>query len=113
MLMQIKTKIIFFLVFLIFVSYTLSQLALKRKLNSVYDVLFASQGAEISIYDMSEYNTKDGEISFAEIQRSVLAINQIAIGYLNEDSLPVLNPPKERILNITSSDRVIVLQENL
>jgi hypothetical protein len=94
------------------VSYTLSQVALRRKLKPVYDLLFSSDSAEIALIALKEYGITEGHYSFRDLYISALDHSQIAIGFSLGSGKPVLNPPALDSFRVTDNDRLIVLQNN-
>jgi len=86
-------------------GYIQSHVVLSRELNSVFSALFApTQGANISIHDISAYRgLEGGGLSFAELEELAAERGEVAVGLLvsnNGAEYEVeLCPPSEMICN--------------
>jgi hypothetical protein len=82
-----------------------SHVVLSKELNSVFSAIFApTQGANISIHDISAYRgLEGGGLSFAELEELAAERGDIAVGLLvsnNGTEYEVeLCPPSEMVCN--------------
>ncbi|PLX47363.1 MAG: ion channel DMI1 [Desulfobulbaceae bacterium] len=96
-------------------SHMLAHIAMRPELNTVFQELFSSGGAEIYFRPMHEYGLAGKTMSFADIQDSVSARGEIALGVkvtAREKALGAeieLNPDKTASWSLTKDDEVVVL----
>ena len=91
------------------ISYSLTQIALKRLIKAVYDELFTSEGAEILFRGAGYYDIAGKELSFREIERSVRIRGDAVIGLRLEGQRVELNPSKEMYYSLSTRDMLVVI----
>jgi voltage-gated potassium channel Kch len=98
-------------------SLMMAQLSEHAELKAVFDDLFAADGAAIHIQPASVY-VGPGPVSFAEVVAAARARGEVALGYRKADGTRdalsggvVVNPPKDRTVELGSDDQVIVISE--
>ena len=100
-------------------SLLLAQIAETPELADVFRDLFDADGAEVYLRDAAEYVDTGRPISFATLQASAQARDQVALGYRIEarskDAAAqygvVLNPARDAQIAFAAGDRVVVLAE--
>jgi len=99
------------------ISLLIAQLAESPHLASVFEDLFDTNGAIISMHPASRYGTI-GEVTFADVIRATREWGVTAIGVVSgstaDDSGSLgggirVNPPKDQLLRLDSDDVVIVI----
>lgn len=94
-------------------SHVLAQVALRRELRLVLDELFTQGGAEIQFRDPADYPLP-ASADFRVVEKTVAAEGEVALGVFrakaNEQGRHLqLNPPRNLYLELTASDRLVVL----
>ncbi len=96
-------------------SNLLAGIALQREVNSIYKELFTVGGAEIIFKTYEEYKMKPGTYTFAELEKKAAQYGETALGIFRPNELKksddalVLNPIREKKLEINSSTRLVIL----
>lgn len=95
-------------------SHILAHVALMPELNIIFQELFSSGGAEITLRSCSDYGLDDTEANFEELLERVSLQGELALGVrLRENELLnggiELNPPKDQRWVFDSQDEIVVL----
>ncbi|MDA0711395.1 MAG: hypothetical protein O3B73_14440, partial [bacterium] len=95
-------------------SHVLAQVALRRELNSVYEELFSSGGAEIFFRDVADYDLLGREITFGTLKEMAFVRGEIVLGVRShrQDSTGdwiQLNPPWDMAWIFSEEDQLVVL----
>ncbi|HEY9119389.1 MAG TPA: ion channel DMI1, partial [Marinobacter sp.] len=95
------------------VSHVLAQVALRRELRVVLDDLFTVGGAEIQFRDPHDYPLP-ASADFQVLEKVVAAKGEVALGVWRNHANArghhvTLNPERDEYLDLTTSDRLIVL----
>ena len=99
----------------VILSHILAHVALRRDLNIVFDELFTVGGAEIYFKPCAIFNLPQKKLTFIEIRRIVESYGDIALGLrIEEKSKDInggifLNPVRDSLWELKSSDQVVVL----
>lgn len=101
------------------VSLMVSQVAENPHLVRVFEELFGAAGHEIYLKPAADYVAL-GAVPFGAICEAALRRNEIAIGYRRAAAAHdaaaeygvVVNPPKQRAIQLAAGDKIIVLAEN-
>lgn len=108
----------------VLVSHMLTQVALRRELRTVFELLFGSEGAEVRFRPARELLRRTGAalasdsghgVHFSALQRAASQEGQIALGLRCGRELPhrpggvVLNPDRGRLWVLGDDDDVVVL----
>lgn len=91
-------------------SHMLAQVALRRELRAVFDVLFGPGGAEIAVEPIGQY-AGDGEaITFEDLRSRAHAQGRVGLGVIHASGVSSLNPePSERWM-LSSLTHAVVLR---
>ncbi len=77
-------------------SHLMTQVALRRELQAVFDELFMVGGAEIAFRHFTRY-AHSGDLTFEDLERAAAALGETALGVRSRSTGEVeLNPPKDR-----------------
>jgi ion channel POLLUX/CASTOR len=104
-----------FLISPVILSHMLAQVALRRELRSVFDLLFGPGGAEIAFRAPANYRLDGVRASFREIEAAVAARGEIGLGVraggATAERRPgvSLNPPREQQWLLGDKDEIVVL----
>ncbi|WP_287062825.1 NAD-binding protein [Algoriphagus sp.] len=95
-------------------SNLLAGTALQREVNSIFKELFTAGGAEIIFRSIQEYGLNPGQIPFRQLEDKASEFGEIALGIYKPNSLKkeqqlILNPEKNRNLEISSEVLLVVL----
>jgi Trk K+ transport system NAD-binding subunit len=95
-------------------SNLLAGTALQREVNSIFKELFTAGGAEIIFRSIREYGLNHGQIPFRKLEDKASEFGEIALGIYKPNSLKkeqqlILNPEKNRNLEISSEVLLVVL----
>jgi hypothetical protein len=96
----------------LWVSYLLSQVALRRELEAVFEELSGPRGAEIVFRLAREYVAVDGPMRFEAFERAAAARGEIALGVHRRrgpDAGLALNPNRQAEWTVADSDEIVVL----
>jgi Trk K+ transport system NAD-binding subunit len=96
------------------VSYMLSQVALRRELGAVFDVLSHSGGPELTLVPAAGYLPCNEPVCFSDIQRAAHEHGEIALGLRIEhqgNRRVVLNPDRSGHWQLADGDQLIVLAD--
>ena len=94
------------------VSYMLSQVALRRELGAVFDVLTDPGGPELTLVPAAEYFPCEEPVCFSDIQQAAHEHGEIALGLRIEQAgsrQVVLNPDRTEYWQLADGDQLIVL----
>ena len=94
------------------VSYMLSQVALRRELGAVFDVLTDPGGPELTLVPAAEYFPCEEPVCFSDIQQAAHEHGEIALGLRIEQAgsrQVVLNPDRTEYWQLAGGDQLIVL----
>jgi ion channel POLLUX/CASTOR len=102
------------------ISLMMAQVAEDRRRNAVYHDLFASEGSEIYLRPVWNYVNPGKGVNFYTLIEAAARQGETAFGYRLSAyaSDPerhygmVLNPPKEKEINFSEGDRIIVMAES-
>ena len=102
------------------ISLLMSQVSENKFLMKVFDSLFEAEGSEIYLKSVTEYVSCDTPVNFYTILESARRKGETAIGYrlehLADDSTAAfgvqVNPSKNKEIQFTANDKIIVLAEN-
>jgi hypothetical protein len=102
------------------ISLMISQLSENQNLKSVFDELLKAEGSEIYLKPATRYVCCGTPVTFYTITANALEIGETAIGYRlkknEEDSNQnfgiKLNPNKEKLIEFSEEDFIIVLSED-
>ena len=95
------------------VSLFLSQLADRPDLESVFRELLSNEGCEIYLRSAAELSLASG-ITVREARKAVLRKGYVLLGVMDEEdgaTVPVFNPPLDKVLTLDDNDRLIVIGE--
>jgi hypothetical protein len=95
-----------------FVSFLLSQVALRRELAAVFNELTSPWGPQILKEPASRYVDVTAPLTFADIDRAVAARGEIALGVVRRGEPGadlLLNPDREVELHLGPEDAVVLL----
>jgi hypothetical protein len=89
---------------------TLAQVALIPELCSVYDDLFGTGGAELSVHGANEYGIdSDAPVSFGALRYAAARLGHVLLGaQADGDRVIAMNPPPETQFARGSEVRVVV-----
>ena len=90
-------------------SRILAHVALLPELNTVYDALFRSGGAEIESFPLSRYGPSGESITFAQLQRAAAERGQVAIGVHRTGEPVQINPNRNEPWTPAKGDEIVVL----
>ena len=96
-------------------SHMLAQVALRRELRAVFDVLFGPGGAEIFFRKARDYGVTGREVNFEDLQEMVAGCGEIALGLRlakGQQGLRggvQLNPDRALTWNLGEEDELVVL----
>jgi hypothetical protein len=94
-------------------SNLLATIAMRRELHVVYNELFTVNGAEIIFRNLDEYDLGPGRMTFVDLENHVAEYRDTALGVFhdagNGNADVQLNPPRGKMLNLQSGDRLVVL----
>jgi hypothetical protein len=94
-------------------SNLLATIAMRRELHAVYNELFTVNGAEIIFRNLDEYDLGSGRMTFEDLENHVAEYRDTALGVFydagNGKADVQLNPPRGKMLNLQSGDRLVVL----
>jgi hypothetical protein len=96
----------------LWVSYLLSQVALRRELEAVFEELSEPWGAQIVFRLAREYGEADGPVRFEDLERAAAARGEIALGLRlgrGPDAGLALNPDRQAEWNLRDGDEVVAL----
>lgn len=101
------------------ISLLLTQISENKRLNSVFQDLFDSDGSEIYIKSAGYYIKPGDKVNFYEIVETAGQHNEVAIGYkiASEINIPgksygiYINPKKSEYITLSEGDGIIVLAE--
>jgi Trk K+ transport system NAD-binding subunit len=96
------------------VSYMLSQVALRRELGAVFDVLSHSGGPELTLVPAAGYLPCKEPVCFSDIQRAAHEHGEIALGLRIDhqgNRRVVLNPDRSELWQLADGDQLIVLAD--
>lgn len=96
------------------VSYMLSQVALRRELGAVFDVLARPGGPELTLVPAAGYLPGNEPVCFSDIQRAAHEHGEIALGLRIEhqgNRRIVLNPDRSEHWQLAAGDQLIVLAD--
>jgi hypothetical protein len=94
------------------VSYLLSQVALRRELAAVFEELSRPWGAQIVFRPAREYVAANGPLRFGALEHAAAARGEIALGLRRSrgsDAGIALNPNREAEWALADGDEVVVL----
>jgi hypothetical protein len=98
-------------------SHILTQVALRRELNGVFDQLFGPDGTEFCFRPPGEYALREGPVTFADVQRAALAHGETALGLhlrgTDKSTMPtrvVINPDRDVSWEASDLRAVVVLR---
>jgi len=94
------------------VSYLISQVALRRELAAVYEELTRPWGAQIVLRPAGAYLPAGGPVRFGDLERAAAARGEIALGLHRSrgaDSGLALNPDRETEWILADGDEAVVL----
>ena len=108
------TKIDDFVVSNKIVSLMLAQASENKHMATIFEDLLREEGAEIYIRSISDYISIDEPVNFYTISKAALLYDQVAIGYRIEkpNRNLVLNPDKDKKIQFSSTDKLIVLSNS-
>lgn len=95
-------------------SHMLAQVALRRELRAVFDVLFGPGGAEIFFRKARDYGVTGREVDFGDLQEAVARCGEVALGLRlaagQRGSRGIhLNPDRALSWNLGEEDELVVL----
>jgi len=93
-------------------SMLLAQVSERRDLNMVFADLFDSDGNEIYLKRAACYAVIGSPTNWLAVQYVARQRNEVAIGYLRSNDLPVINPSQSEDVVLEEVDRVIVIAED-
>jgi hypothetical protein len=96
----------------LWVSYLLSQVALRRELAAVFEELSRPWGAQIVFRPAHEYLAAEGPVCFEELEQVAASHGEIALGLRcsrGPDPNLALNPDREVQWTLADGDEVVVL----
>ena len=96
----------------LWVSYLLSQVALRRELGAVFEELSRPWGAQIVFRHAREYETANGAVRFGDLEHAAAARGEIALGLRRgggADAGLALNPDRQIEWTLADGDEVVVL----
>lgn len=93
-------------------SMLLAQVSERRDLNMVFADLFDSDGNEIYLKRAACYTVLGQPTNWLAVQYVARQRNEVAIGYLKSNELPVINPSQGEDVVLEEIDRVIVIAED-
>lgn len=101
------------------ISLLLTQISENKRLNSVFEDIFDSDGSEIYIKSAGNYIRPGDKVNFYEIVETASQRNEVAIGYkiASEINNPdksygiYVNPKKSEYITLSAEDGIIVLAE--
>jgi Trk K+ transport system NAD-binding subunit len=94
------------------VSYMLSQVALRRELGAVFDVLARPGGPELALVPAAGYLPCNEPVCFSDIQRAAHEHGEIALGLRIEhqgNRRVVLNPDRSERWHLAADDQLVLL----
>jgi hypothetical protein len=94
------------------VSYLLSQVALRRELGPVFAELARTEGTQIAFRPAREYGAANGSVRFGDLEQAAAARGEIALGLRlsrGADAGLALNPDGEAEWILADGDEVVVL----
>ena len=102
------------------VSLLLSQISENRELNTVFNALFAADGAELYLRPIEDYIQLGRSVDFYTLVEAAARRNQVALGYRikaqasdpHSEYSVHLNPHKREMIPFEQGDRLIVLAED-
>lgn len=95
-------------------SHILAQIALRRELSVVFDVLFGAEGAELAFRSAETYGLAGRRLCFWQVQAAVAGQGELALGLQlargkSTGGNVLLNPSREQQWQLTAGDAVVVL----
>lgn len=96
-------------------SHVLTQVAMRRELRSVVEVLFGPGGAEVSFRPAREFARDQETVTFRQVQRLSASRDEIALGFrirseTKDGKVGVrLNPEKDLAWKLSAEDEVVVI----
>jgi hypothetical protein len=102
------------------ISLMMVQLSENPALISVFDSIFDSAGSEIYLKPIEEYVSLEGPVNFYSVLEAARRRGETAIGYRLMDEVRDAeksygvhtNPRKNKLVNFTAGDKVIVVSEH-
>jgi len=95
----------------VLVSFILTQVALRRELNSVFEELFGPEGAEINFIPCENILGKIESTTLCSAQKKCYSLGVICIGIAknSEHFYTILNPERDTIFQLEHGDKFIVI----
>lgn len=97
-------------------SHLLTQVALLRDLNRVFEELFGPDGADFSFHPAGQFGLCKSEVTFREVQMAAAAHGETALGFrLYPPADPsgagqvLLNPERDLARTLNEHDQIVVL----
>uniref|UniRef100_A0A7S3K4H1 CASTOR/POLLUX/SYM8 ion channel conserved domain-containing protein n=1 Tax=Aureoumbra lagunensis TaxID=44058 RepID=A0A7S3K4H1_9STRA len=94
------------------VSHFLSQVALRRELNTVFENLFCPEGAEVTIVPATSILGSTLTTSLEQVQEILFGQGGISLGFRIHEKRQiktVLNPPRKQEFQLEINDKIIIL----
>lgn len=97
----------------VMLSHMMAHVALRPELNPIFYQLLVAGGVEIAFYSAEEYGIEAGTWYFPGLQAAAQRRGDIALGLRQGANARVLlNPDRQRQLDITAEDKIAVLTSN-
>ena len=94
-------------------SIQLAQLVRDPFLETLYKELLNAGGIEIGLRRIGHYVNVSESVTMADVTRSALRFNEVALGYRSQSEGVVINPQKDTARTFSEGDLLIVLAQQI
>ena len=94
-------------------SIQLAQLVRDPFLETLYKELLNAGGIEIGLRRIGHYVNVSASVTMADVTRSALRFNEVALGYRSQSEGVVINPQKDTARTFSEGDLLIVLAQQV
>jgi hypothetical protein len=94
-------------------SIQLAQLVRDPFLDTLYKELLNAGGIEIGLRRIDHYVNVSESVTMADVTRSALRFNEVALGYRSQTEGVVINPQKDTTRTFSEGDLLIVLAQQI
>ena len=94
-------------------SIQLAQLVRDPFLETLYKELLNAGGIEIGLRRIDHYVNVSESVTMADVTRSALRFNEVALGYRSQSEGVVINPQKDTTRTFSEGDLLIVLAQQI
>ena len=82
-------------------------------LDTLYKELLNAGGIEIGLRRIGHYVNVSASVTMADVTRSALRFNEVALGYRSQTEGVVINPQKDTARTFSEGDLLIVLAQQV